>query len=73
MGCNASRDQQHFYFEENHVFKKRVKFNRGGYGYLYDIIFAYVFTYSMCPSNMPAPKEYTDKGYSPLHSHVLAF
>ena len=38
----------------------RVKFKRGGNGYLNDALCADGYTYAMYPSNMPAPKEYTN-------------
>ena len=71
LGRNLSSDEQDASFQGRHEDKARVTFKRAGDGFLIDAICEDGYTYSFYPRNVPPPKRWVDKGYSPTHSRIL--
>lgn len=71
MGEVLSCDEQDIGFTGRHQDKQRVNYKDEGDGFLTDSLCQDGYTYSFYFRNMPAPKKYLDKGFSPTHSRVL--
>ena len=72
LGEKISVDEQDIGFQGMHKDKQRIKYKRVGDGFLEDALSADGYTYTWYFRNQVSPKHWTDKGLSPLHSHVMA-
>jgi hypothetical protein len=72
LGVAFSIDEMTMGFQGRHADKKRITYKRAGDGFQADALCDDGFTYQIFMRNDPAPKEYTSKGLSPLHSRVMA-
>ena len=72
LGENISINEQDIGFQGMHKDKQRIKYKRVGDGFLEDALSADGYTYTWYFRNQVSPKHWTDKGLSPLHSHVMA-
>jgi Transposase IS4 len=71
LGQEFSCDEQTIGFKGNHQDKQRISYKKEGDGFLADAISEDGYTYSFYFRNMPAPKKYVSRKFSPLHSRVL--
>jgi len=70
LGKEISGDKQVIGFKENQD-KQRISYKREGDGFLTDAISEDRYTYSFYFRNMPAPKKFIQKNFSPLHARIL--
>jgi len=71
MGEVASCDEQDVGFTGRHQDKQRINYKDEGDGFLADSICQDGYTWNFYFRNVPPPKHYVDKGYSPTHARVL--
>ena len=71
LGKEISADEQTIGFKGNHQDKQRINYEREGDGFLTDAISEDGYTYSFYFRNMPAPKKFINKKFSPLHARIL--
>ena len=72
LGESISVDEQDIGFQGRHQDKQRIKYKKVGDGFLVDALCADGFTFTWYFRNQTAPKFWTDKGVSPLHSRVMS-
>ena len=72
MGYNLSVDEQTIGFQGQHKDKQRITYKKVGDGFLVDALSSEGYTYTWYFRNQIAPKVWTDKGLSPLHSRVMS-
>jgi len=70
-GSYIAGDEQDAGFKGKHPDKARVTFKKEGDGFLIDALCDDGFTMTFYFRNMPAPKKWIDKGFSPTHSRIL--
>ena len=72
LGKSISIDEQDIGFQGQHKDKQRISYKRVGDGFLVDALCADGYTFSWYFRNQAAPKMWTSKGLSPLHSRVMS-
>ena len=72
LGENISVDEQDIGFQGQHKDKQRITYKKVGDGFLVDALSSEGYTYTWYFRNQIAPKVWTDKGLSPLHSRVMS-
>ena len=72
LGKSISIDEQDIGFQGQHKDKQRISYKRVGDGFLVDALCADGYTFSWYFRNQTAPKMWTSKGLSPLHSRVMS-
>ena len=72
VGKDISCDEQDSPFQGKHQDKQQVNFKKARDGFMIDSLCEDGFTISFYPRNLPPPKKWIDKGYSPTHARVLS-
>ena len=72
LGRDISGDEQTSGFQGRHADKLRITYKAEGNGFQCDALCDKGFTWTVYFCNQPAPVDWARKGYSPLHSRVLA-
>jgi hypothetical protein len=70
LGKEISGDKQTIGFKGNHQDKQHISYKREGDGFLTDAISEDRYTYLFYFRNMPAPKQFIQKKFSPLHARI---
>ena len=70
-GRDLSSDEQYASFQCHHDDKQWVTFKRAGDGFLIDALCEDGYTINFYPRNVPLPKNFIDKGYSPTQSRII--
>ena len=72
LGCDISGDEQTIGFQGHHSDKLHITYKAEGDGFQCDALCKSGFTWTFHIRNQPAPRNWTMKGYSPLHARILA-
>ena len=72
LGHDISGDEQTIGFQGRHDDKLQITYKAEGDGFQCDALCEKGFTWIFYFCNQPAPVDWVRKGYSPLHSRVLA-
>ena len=71
LGRDISGDEQTIGFQGKHEDKLRIMYKAEGDGFQCDAICDSGFTWTFYFRNQKAPREWTSKGFSPLHARIL--
>lgn len=71
LGAEISFDEATQGFKGRHYLKAKIKFKKAGDGYLIDCIGDDGFIFTFYQRTNPAPKKWTDIGFSPTQARVL--
>ena len=71
LGRDISGDEQTIGFQGKHEDKLRITYKAEGDGFQCDAICDSGFTWTFYFRNQKAPREWTSKGFSPLHARIL--
>ena len=71
LGRDISGDEQTIGFQVKHEDKLRITYKAEGDGFQCDAICDSGFTWTFYFRNQKAPREWTSKGFSPLHARIL--
>ena len=71
LGRDISGDEQTIGFQGKHEDKLRITYKAEGDGFQCDAICDSGFTWMFYYRNQKAPREWTSKGFSPLHARIL--
>lgn len=72
LGKNLAGDEQTLSMQGMHPDKLRITFKKAGDGFMCDAICEGGYTFTFYFRNMPPPKPYIDKGWSPLHARMFS-
>ena len=70
LGCDISGDEQTIGFQGHHSDKLRITYKAEGDGFQRDTLCESGFTWMFHFRNQLAPRNWTRKGYSPLHARI---
>ena len=72
LGSNISIDEQDIGFQGQHRDKQHISYKRVRDGFLVDALCSEGYTYSWYFRNQAAPRQWMERGLSPLHSRVMS-
>ena len=72
LGCDISGDEQTIGFQGHHSDKLPITYKAEGDGFQCDALCESGFMWTFHFRNQLAPRNWTRKGYSPLHARILA-
>ena len=72
LGCDISGNEQTIGFQGHHSYKLHITYKAEGDGFQCDALCESGFMWTFHFRNQPAPRNWTRKGYSPLHARILA-
>ena len=71
LGAEISYDEATQGFKGRHYLKAKIKYKKAGDGYLIDCVGDDGFIFTFYQRTNPAPKKWTDMGFSPTQARVL--
>ena len=71
LGRDISGDEQTIGFQGHHADKRRITYKNEGDGFQANALCEAGYTWTFYFRNQPAPRDWVQKGYSPLHARIL--